>query len=444
MAGAGFELLRLARRLAARARTRPSAAARPWGGSSKAARCWASSSRGGVPSIRRTRCVTTARRLDRGDGRARRRRPLTRWPARDAPEPASRVTTSCRSISAGRPRRRARRVDRRRTGSTACTGCRHGPRDRGRRPAARQGRRPATSMREDWWFRTTFEADAAEPARKVVLRLGGIATVAEVFLNGELDPEQRLDVRAPRDRRRARWCGAQRAGDPLSRLAPAARAQRRPRARWRTRLVADNNLRWFRTMLLGRIPGFAPGRPRSARGGRSGSSAADGSSSTSLTLRPRLDGDDGVLVEPARGSRALASGAGPRRPARWMARRVARSGASTDRGRGRPAVRGRAADSARRPAGGPTPTASPSCTTSASIAGARRRTRRDRRRPGRIPDARRRPDADHDVERDGLYIHVNGVPIFAGARLDAARHRRAGARRRRSCARRSRRSARRA
>jgi beta-mannosidase len=44
-------------------------------------------------------------------------------------------------------------------------------------------------------------------------------------------------------------------------LAPRLREQRRPRARWRTALVSEGNLRFFRTMLLGRAPGFAPGPP---------------------------------------------------------------------------------------------------------------------------------------------------------------------------------------
>ncbi|MGH2890401.1 MAG: glycoside hydrolase family 2 protein, partial [Solirubrobacteraceae bacterium] len=42
-------------------------------------------------------------------------------------------------------------------------------------------------------------------------------------------------------------------------LAPRLQQRRRPRARWRTRLVSDGGLRFFRTMLIGRAPGFAPG-----------------------------------------------------------------------------------------------------------------------------------------------------------------------------------------
>src|SRR6185312_14513842 len=36
------------------------------------------------------------------------------------------------------------------------------------------------------------------------------------------------------------------------------RRRRLPVARWKTRLVAEQQLRWFRTTLFGRAPGFAP------------------------------------------------------------------------------------------------------------------------------------------------------------------------------------------
>ena len=113
---------------------------------------------------------------------------------------------------------------------------------------------------EDWWFRTSFEAEPAlAPGEQVRLCLDGIATVAEVFLNGELVLESdsmfaahALDVggRLSASNELAIRCRA---------LAPLLGVRRRPRARWRTRLVADGNLRFFRTMLLGRCPGIAPG-----------------------------------------------------------------------------------------------------------------------------------------------------------------------------------------
>jgi beta-mannosidase len=115
---------------------------------------------------------------------------------------------------------------------------------------------------EDWWFRTSFDAAPAAPGEQVVLLLEGIATVAEVYLNGErvLESDSMFAVHALdvgsllRDR-------ANELTICCRGLEPRLRVRRRPRARWRTRLVAEGNLRFFRTMLLGRAPGFAPGPP---------------------------------------------------------------------------------------------------------------------------------------------------------------------------------------
>ena len=111
----------------------------------------------------------------------------------------------------------------------------------------------------DWWFRTRFDADPAGPGEEVLLHLDGIATIAEVYLNGarvavseSMFVAQSVDVgdRLAASNELAIVCRA---------LTPRLAEVRRPRARWRTRVVADGNLRWFRTMILGRAPGFAPG-----------------------------------------------------------------------------------------------------------------------------------------------------------------------------------------
>ena len=112
---------------------------------------------------------------------------------------------------------------------------------------------------QDWWFRTSFQEPGVEEGEQVVLRLDGIATLAEVYLNGELVltsdsmfAGHAIDVgtRLAASNELAVRCRA---------LSPLLRGRRKPRARWRTKLVADSELRWFRTMLLGRAPGFAAG-----------------------------------------------------------------------------------------------------------------------------------------------------------------------------------------
>ena len=109
----------------------------------------------------------------------------------------------------------------------------------------------------DWWFRTEFEAPESAVGSQTWLVLDGLATVADVWLNGSrvlasdnmfvaheirvdglLEPQNRLEIRF-------------RSLDAL--LKP-----RRPRPRWRTPMVENQQLRWIRTTLLGRTPGWSP------------------------------------------------------------------------------------------------------------------------------------------------------------------------------------------
>jgi beta-mannosidase len=149
---------------------------------------------------------------------------------------------------------------------------------------------------QDWWFRTSFETEPVASSEELLLRLGGIATVAEVYLNGELvlESDSMFAAHAVDVSRRVRprnelaiRCRA---------LAPLLAESRRPRARWHTRLVAERNLRFFRTMLLGRAPGFAPG-PAAVGPWRAVSlRRRRGIALRELELRPRVEGEDGVLA----------------------------------------------------------------------------------------------------------------------------------------------------
>jgi beta-mannosidase len=125
----------------------------------------------------------------------------------------------------------------------------------------------------DWWIRCDFAgpmagpaaADALTPAVNVdaascVLVFQGLATIVDVWLNDEwLGRSDNMfltweaDVsRLLRARNQLVMCA--RAMTP--RLAP-----RRPRARWRARLLASQEWRWHRTTQLGRMPGFGPQVP---------------------------------------------------------------------------------------------------------------------------------------------------------------------------------------
>jgi beta-mannosidase len=114
-----------------------------------------------------------------------------------------------------------------------------------------------------YWFRCSFDSLPPEGGEEVILHIGGIATIADVWLNGNnilqsnsMFAEWDVDV-SELIRERNEIVIACR---PLS-GALRERRSRRPAARWRTRVVGDQQLRWFRTTLLGRAPGFA-GEPQ--------------------------------------------------------------------------------------------------------------------------------------------------------------------------------------
>ncbi|MEA2193736.1 MAG: beta-mannosidase [Solirubrobacteraceae bacterium] len=148
---------------------------------------------------------------------------------------------------------------------------------------------------QDWWFRTRFHADGAQDGEQVLLHLDGIATVADVYLNGvrvlasdSMFAAHAIDVGA-------RLAGANELAIRCRALTPLLGVRRKPRARWRTKLASSGELRWFRTMLLGRAPGFAAG-PAAVGPWRPVWLERRRVAVSELTLRSRLDGDDGVLA----------------------------------------------------------------------------------------------------------------------------------------------------
>ena len=107
---------------------------------------------------------------------------------------------------------------------------------------------------EDWWFRTRLPAIAAAPGEELALRIGGLATVADAWLDG-----------APLLSSDNMFRGHERilagAGGELvvrCRSLDALLGARRPRPRWRAPMIENQQLRWFRTTLLGRTPGWSP------------------------------------------------------------------------------------------------------------------------------------------------------------------------------------------
>jgi beta-mannosidase len=110
---------------------------------------------------------------------------------------------------------------------------------------------------EDWWYRLRFSAPLRESHEELVLGFDGLATVADAWLNGVpllssdnmfLAHERVID---------APLSGANELiirFRALDRLLEA----KRPRPKWRAPMVENQQLRWFRTTLLGRTPGWSP------------------------------------------------------------------------------------------------------------------------------------------------------------------------------------------
>ncbi len=110
---------------------------------------------------------------------------------------------------------------------------------------------------EDWWFRCRFPAPPEDPGAETLLRLDGLATLADVWLNGEhiLSSENMFE------RHEIQVDSLLRPSNELVigfRALATELAVKRRRPRWHTRLVAHQGLRFIRTTLLGRAPAFAP------------------------------------------------------------------------------------------------------------------------------------------------------------------------------------------
>ncbi|MET0592816.1 MAG: glycoside hydrolase family 2 protein, partial [Polyangiaceae bacterium] len=122
--------------------------------------------------------------------------------------------------------------------------------------------RPRDFDSSDWWYRVRFARDTAEGAREArdastYLRLDGLASVADVWLNGAKIAETDNMFRAYELDVTAALRDANELAIRFRSLGALIKA-RKGRPRWKTRLVDQQQLRWYRTTLLGRIPGWTP------------------------------------------------------------------------------------------------------------------------------------------------------------------------------------------
>jgi beta-mannosidase len=108
---------------------------------------------------------------------------------------------------------------------------------------------------EEWWYRASFPR--GEDADEISLCFDGLATLADVWLNGAaLLSSDNMFVSHERSVRAVLADH----NDLFLRFRSldSALGARRPRPRWRTPMVEHQQLRWIRTTLLGRTPGWSP------------------------------------------------------------------------------------------------------------------------------------------------------------------------------------------
>jgi beta-mannosidase len=102
--------------------------------------------------------------------------------------------------------------------------------------------------RHDWWFARSLALEPPGDDEELALELGGIATLADVYLDG------RPILHSPSmfARHLVALGGRSRELQIACRSLDVALAERRPRPRFRARGVANQRLRYIRTSLLGR------------------------------------------------------------------------------------------------------------------------------------------------------------------------------------------------
>lgn len=151
----------------------------------------------------------------------------------------------------------------------------------------------------DIWYRTAFDA-----AGQQNLRLEGLATLAEVFLDGTLVATSQSmfvghDIAFT-------GTGRHHLAIRFKALNPALASAKGPRARWRPIMITPGTLRLIRTTPLGHMPGWAPPvaivgpwRPVTLTARRAPFAV------TGVSLRPQLDGRCGLLDAEIRFDRAV-------------------------------------------------------------------------------------------------------------------------------------------
>lgn len=143
---------------------------------------------------------------------------------------------------------------------------------------------------KDWWYQTKFKFSADTTSS--LLNFMSLATLCDVWLNGELIlSSQNMFVSHQIDV--ADYLKEDNEIFLCFRSLTNNLSARRPRPRWKTKLVEQQQLRWIRTTLLGRIPGWTP--PVAPVGPWQAIFFNENSSPADISLIPTIKNKDGYI-----------------------------------------------------------------------------------------------------------------------------------------------------
>jgi beta-mannosidase len=147
----------------------------------------------------------------------------------------------------------------------------------------------------DWWYFCEFELNETELNSSFHLILERLATVCEIYVNEKLIATHanmfvplRLDLSALLTSHNYLAICFRSLNEQLK--------QRKPRPRWKTNLVKNQQLRWFRTPLLGYIPGWTPATPAIGICGPAHLKKLNHPEITSLQLTTCLKNNTGSII----------------------------------------------------------------------------------------------------------------------------------------------------
>ena len=148
---------------------------------------------------------------------------------------------------------------------------------------------------KDWWYKLKFDMLDCDSGESIVLNMGGLATIARVWLNGNLLLTSsnifilhKLAINSflqAEDNELLIHFSALDSHLVLPRKRP----------RWRAPMIAHQQLRWFRTTLLGRTPGWSPPVAVVGPWRDIWLERCSGVDLSDLSVEAGLDGDTGVL-----------------------------------------------------------------------------------------------------------------------------------------------------